>query len=294
MKDMPVMTTPRTDAALLLDAIDGAEAILVGAASGMSAAAGHRFYYERDAVFEDVFGPLAEKYGYSNAFEGVYYPYPTEEERWAFFATLIHHIYEAEEGKPYHDLARLLDGRNFHILTTNQDTLFERVFSPDKISAIQGDWRYFQCRSRCHDGLYWNRDEVETLFHSIEDAAIPGELVPRCPRCGGPMEPWVRGYDFLEGAKYRDEYRKVQEFLGANRDRRLLFLELGVGRMTPMFIQEPFWNLAYSLPKAFYLSVNPRDAIMPQQLADKGALIHEDIAHVLEYAVALADAPDGR
>ena len=280
------------NAQLLLDHIESAEAILVGAASGMSASAGHRFYYERDAVFNDVFGVFANKYGFDNAFNGFYYRYPTEEERWAYITTFIHHIYEAEEDAPYHDLARLLDGRNFHVLTTNQDTLFERVFPPEKISAIQGDWRYFQCRRRCHDELYYNKDQIDTLFESIEGTAIPGDLVPHCPQCGGPMEPWVRGYDFLEGKKYREEHHKVQMFLNENKEKRLLLLELGVGRMTPMFIQQPFWNITYRLPDAFYININPNDAIMPPQLEGKGALIHEDIAQVLRDAVKILDTSD--
>lgn len=62
---------------------------------------------------------------------------------------------------------------------------------------------------------------------------------------------------------------------------KVLFLELGVGRMTPMFIQEPFWNMTYALPDAFYITVNPRDAFVPDELKGKGLAIHEDIAKVL-------------
>lgn len=101
------------------------------------------------------------------------------------------------------------------------------------------------------------------------------------------MEPWVRGYTFLEGKKYKDEYRKINEFLEENKEKKILFLELGVGRMTPMFIQEPFWNLTYSLPQAYYITINPKDAILPQALSGKGIAIKEDIASVLSDAVAL-------
>ena len=34
---------------------------------------------------------------------------------------------------------------------------------------------------------------------------------------------WVRGYTFLEGAKYRDEYRKINEFLEKNKEKKILF-----------------------------------------------------------------------
>ena len=74
----------------------------------------------------------------------------------------------------------------------------------------------------------------------------------------------------------------------ANKDRKILFLELGVGRMTPMFIQEPFWNLTYALPQAFYITVNPKDALLPQELSSKGLAIKGDIAIVLRDAVKTA------
>lgn len=108
------------------------------------------------------------------------------------------------------------------------------------------------------------------------------------------MEPWVRGYTFLEGEKYRDEYRKIQEFLTANQERKILFLELGVGRMTPMFIQEPFWNLTYSLPQAYYITINPKDALLPQELSQKGWAIQEDIAAVLRDAVTVVEKEEGK
>lgn len=68
------------DAALLLKHIEESDAILVGAAAGMTTAAGHRFYYERDPVFVSVFGEFERKYGFHNTFDGFYYRYPSSEE----------------------------------------------------------------------------------------------------------------------------------------------------------------------------------------------------------------------
>lgn len=36
-------------------------------------------------------------------------------------------------------------------------------------------------------------------------------------------------------------------------DKKILFIELGVDRMTPMFIQEPFWHLTASMKNAYYI-----------------------------------------
>lgn len=272
--------------------IAAADAVLVGAAAGMSAASGFNFYYTADDRFNKYMGDFRDKYGFEGSFNGFYYPYPDLESRWAFLGRSLMMPLEAETGETYKDIAKLLDGREYHVLTTNQDFQFTRVMPEEKISAIQGDVRYLQCSRRCHDGLYDGTEIYKELNDNIDsDLRVPTELIPKCSRCGAPMEPWVRGREFLEGSKYHEEYRKVAAFLRANSDKRILFLELGVGRMTPMFIQEPFWELTYNMPKARYVNINPQHAIAPREIADKSVLMHADIAPVLKAAVDAQPAP---
>ncbi len=64
-------------------------------------------------------------------------------------------------------------------------------------------------------------------------------------------------------------------------------MELGVGFMTPMFIKQPFWNLTYSLPQAFYITINPKDALLPPELENKGFAVKADIAETLSSALEL-------
>ena len=61
----------------------------------------------------------------------------------------------------------------------------------------------------------------------------------------------------------------------------MLFLELGVGTMTPKFIKEPFWEMTYSMPDAYYITINPKDAVIPNNIKEKAIAINEDIAHTL-------------
>lgn len=53
---------------LLRRTIDEADAIVVGGASGMSAASGFVFYYQEDEVFRLIAGSLAQKYNRHNMF----------------------------------------------------------------------------------------------------------------------------------------------------------------------------------------------------------------------------------
>ena len=54
-----------------------------------------------------------------------------------------------------------------------------------------------------------------------------------------------------------------------------------MGRMTPMFIQEPFWNLTLSFPHARYIAVNDKYDFLPKQLENRGMAIVADIGKVL-------------
>ena len=268
----------------LLQKIEEAEAVIVGGAAGMSAAAGYN-WYETDDIFLKYFWEFADKYGIENIFYGFYHRFETREERWAYIATLNKFVYDAEAGKPYLDLLQLLQDKNYFVLTTNQDTQYSKVFPEEKVSAIQGDWRYYQCSNRCHDHVYFNKKQVEEMYASIEGTKIPTELIPTCPECGEDMEPWVRSRVFLEGSFFRSEFMKFQTYLMKNKYKKVLFLELGVGTMTPMFIKEPFWNMTYSLPNAYYITINPKDAVVPREISEKGLAINEDIAHVFEDAL---------
>ena len=54
-----------------------------------------------------------------------------------------------------------------------------------------------------------------------------------------------------------------------------------MGRITPAFIQEPFWTLTAQLPQARYITVNNKTRFLPRAIEDRGMAIRADIADVL-------------
>lgn len=103
----------------------------------------------------------------------------------------------------------------------------------------------------------------------------------RAARTAGQRRSLVRGYgNFLQGELYEEQYRKVSDWLDAHARQRILFLELGVGRMTPAFIQEPFWALTAQLPQASYIAVNNKTQFLPRDRGS-GLAVRADIADVL-------------
>ncbi len=261
-----------------------ADCVVVGGASGLSAAGGGDFYYEDNASYRKYFGKYAEKYGFKGAFAGTTAHWDSRAEFWGYLATFLHTTQTAPLRKPYADLNAILKGKDIFVLTTNQDTQFLRLYPEEMVAQIQGDHRFFQCARCCTDEVWDAVAPVEEMVRAMGAAtAVPEDMIPRCPHCGGEAFPWVRGYgNFLEGERYEEQYARVSDYILKNRDRKLLFLELGVGRMTPMFIQEPFWMLTKSLPQAFYISVNDRFALLPKDIEDRGMAVRADIAVLLE------------
>ena len=261
-----------------------AECVIVGGASGLSSAGGGDFYYEDNESYRKYFEPFARKYHFRGAFQGMQYPFQTRSEHWGYLTTFLHTTQTAPVRKPYFDLDAILKGKDFHILTTNQDTQFVKLYPEEKVSEIQGDHRFFQCSRQCCDEVWDAVEPVEKMYKAMDGGRfVPNEMIPRCPHCGAETFPWVRGYgNFLQGTKYDREYQKMSDYLDRNKNRKLLLLELGVGRMTPMFIQEPFWYLTASLPDTFYIGVNDKYNMLPEQIEEKGIMIVKDIAKVLE------------
>ena len=270
---------------ILADKIKEADHIIVGGASGLSAAGGGDFYYEDNASFRKYFGKFAEKYGIKGAFSGMQYPWPSREEYWGYLATFLHTTQHAEVRKPFRDLQEILKDKDYFILTTNQDTQAIKAFPEEKVAQIQGNHRYFQCSQQCSDEVWDAVKPVEEMIQAMgDDTKVPTELIPRCPNCGAEAFPWVRGYgNFLEGTRYHQEYQKISDdVLNHLHDDHLLLIELGVGRMTPMFIQEPFWGLTGSLDGAYDVMINRDYQFLPEEIEDKAQAIKGDISQVLD------------
>ena len=98
------------------------------------------------------------------------------------------------------------------------------------------------------------------MSEKLIDTKVSSELIPRCPKCGRIMMPWVRDYEFLEGDYWKGSVNRYQNFLKKylekEKNKKVLFLELGVGDMTPSIIQLPFWKMTASYPNTFYITIN--------------------------------------
>ena len=118
----------------LREALDKAEAVVIGAGAGLSTSAGFTYTGER------------------------FDPYDTPEEHWAYWSRYVYINRYMDAPKPvYCDLYDLVKEKDYFVLTTNVDHCFQKAgFGKDRLFYTQGDYGLFQCSRPCHQHTYDN------------------------------------------------------------------------------------------------------------------------------------------
>ncbi len=280
-------TTPSTagfsgNVARLRRALDEAEAVLVGAGSGLSTSAGFVYTGER---FEKYFSDFSAKYGFRDMYSGGFYPFAAPEEFWAYWSRYIFINRYMDPPKPVYDtLYALVKDKDYFVLTTNVDHCFQKAgFAKERLFYTQGDYGLFQCSRPCRQETFDNEQIVRRMMEEQRDMRVPTALLPVCPHCGKPLTMNLRADDkFVEDAGWHVAAARYERFLRAHEGRRVLYLELGVGYNTPGIIKYPFWHMTAQNPNAVYACLSRSKAYAPEQIESRSICINGDIGDVLE------------
>ena len=265
----------------LKNAIDSAEAILIGAGAGLSTSAGH--VYDGD-LFKKNFADFIKKYGFTDLYTSGFYPFPTREEFWAYWSRHIFFCrYDQKPNRVYQKLLELVRDKNYFVLTTNVDHMFQsNGFDKQRLFYTQGDYGLFQCSVPCHDKTYDNEKMIRRMCAEQKDMKIPTELIPKCPVCGEEMTTNLRADDkFVQDEGWYSAAERYKKFLEANLSKKILFFELGVGGNTPGIIKYPFWEMTRECENATLATINFGEAVVPKDIQDRSIVISADIGKIL-------------
>lgn len=265
----------------LKTALNEAEAVVIGAGAGMSAAAGLTYSGER---FEKHFKDFIAKYRFADMYSATFYPYAAPEDYWAYMSRHICvNRYAPPAGEAYAKLLNAMRGKDYFVITTNVDHQFQKAgFDKRRLFYTQGDYGLWQCSAPCHEATYDNEEAVMAMLECQRNLRIPKELLPRCPKCGKPMSMNLRSDDtFVQDEGWYSAARRYDGFLREHGG-KTLFLELGVGGNTPGIIKYPFWRMAAANTEAIYACVNMGEAYCPKELEKRAICIDANIEGVLE------------
>ncbi len=214
-------------------------------------------------------------------YSGGFYPYSASEEFWAYWSRYIFVNRYSDPPKPvYNELYDIVKNKNYFVITTNVDHCFQKAgFDKKRLFYTQGDYGLFQCSVPCHNKTYDNEEIVRKMVENQRDMKIPSKLVPKCPVCGKPMTMNLRSDEkFAEDDGWHLACNRYERFIKENKNKKVLYLELGVGMNTPVIIKYPFWRLTAQNKKARYVCVNTDMAYAPDKIRDRSLCFSEDIA----------------
>ena len=268
-------------------ALQDCDAVVIGAGAGLSTAAGFTYNGER---FKKYFSDFAEKYDIKDMYSGGFYPFPTQEEFWAYWSRYIYSNRYRDAPKPvYENLLQLVADKDYFVITTNVDHCFQKAgFDKRRLFYTQGDYGLFQCSEPCCQETFDNESVIRQMIERQKDMKIPTELLPVCPHCGKPMTVNLRSDDkFVEDEGWHRAAERYENFLRTRAGGKILFLEFGVGYNTPIIIKYPFWQMTAKNPNATYACINQGQAVCPQEIERQSICMDADIGQVLQ---SLSDA----
>ena len=282
----------------LKEKMQNVEAIVLGAGSGLSTAAGFTYSGER---FQKYFFDFAKKYPIRDIYSGGFFPFESQEEFWAWWSRHIYfNRYIDAPSDVYGNLKKIVEGKDYFVLTTNVDHQFQRAgFEKERLFYTQGDYGLFQSSRPTVAKTYDNQEIVEKMLEAqgfVRDNAgifqlpedkklkmsIPTELIPICPDDGLPMAMNLRADEnFVEDAGWKMAAKRYQDFLHSHRGKHALYWELGVGMNTPVIIKFPFWRYTEENPNAYYACLNLGEAGCSREISERSICLNADIGKVL-------------
>lgn len=283
-------------------ALESADAVMIGAGSGLSAAAGYTYSGER---FDKYFADFRDRYAIEDIYSGGFYPFPDMETFWAWWSRHIWiNRYSPIPNDVYKRLLDLVKDKDYFVLTTNVDHCFQRAgFEKRRLFYTQGDYGLFQS-SKPHGAsshkTYDNKEIVREMllaqgFRIDENdeliiptgkkisMRIPEQLVPYCQDDGELMTTNLRSDEtFVEDEGWHKAAGRYTEFLRGHQNGKILFLEIAVGMNTPTIIKFSFWKMTSQLPNAIYACLNYEEAYAPDEIRDKSICIQGDVKAILK------------
>lgn len=255
--------------------IKEADALVIGAGAGLSASAGINYGTKG---FKEHFPELVQKYGMTDMYTSSFYSFASEEERWSYWAKHINYLYNVPATDVYKNLYELVKQKPYFVITTNVDGQFLKAgFEEQKVFEVQGSLAKVQCSVGCHNKLYNDLEMVRKMLRVEKNCRIPTSLVPKCPRCGDKMEVNLRkDAFFVEDEHWFYLQKEYDQFIASYQDKKIVFLELGVGFNTPGIIRFPFEEMTRRFLNATLIRVNDRYFDLAFEIQDKAIFIQED------------------
>lgn len=273
--------------------IQKADYVVIGAGSGLSTSAGMTYDGER---FAKYFFDFKNKFDLQDMYTGGFYDFPNLETYWAFWSRNIWiNRYMSAPKNTYADLLSLVKNKNYFVITTNVDHQFQLAgFDKKRLFYTQGDYGLFQ-RKDDHEHTYDNYALVRAMIESQgftvnDDNSLSFTKEGITDKVDSKLADKAKNYvlnlrvddNFVEDQGWHQAANRFNDFIQNCQNRKVLYIELGVGMNTPVIIKFPFWKWTMINPQANFVTIDAKSIMYPDQIKDRTLAFKGDIDEILK------------
>ena len=163
--------------------------------------------------------------------------------------------------KMYQNLSKLLNNKNYFIVSICNDGLIDQIKEIDKENVVKpcGGFEKLHCKNNCKNTLIdINQVEIPLINKLSKNQEVNLQDIPRCSVCNQPLvfnQVNQPGYDESE---YLEDWNRYTTWLQKTLNKKILVLELGVGLEYPSVIRWPFEKIAYFNQKATFYRIHSK------------------------------------
>lgn len=175
---------------------------------------------------------------------------------------------KSEVTEAYDKLAKLLEGKNYFVVTVcTDDKIYRSNIKADRIVAPCGSYSYLQCEDVCTEEIY----SIEKYKDVLDKGEEPG-----CPKCGKKLVMNRIGVKKYSEEGYLKKWNLYMKWLQGSLNKNIRILELGVGMKYPTVIRWPFERVTLINNKAKFIRVHKQLFQLTEDIKDKGVSIEEN------------------
>ncbi|MFK7822356.1 MAG: NAD-dependent deacetylase [Planctomycetaceae bacterium] len=238
------------------EAIDQADAILIGAGAGMGVDSGLPDF-RGDKGFWNAYPPFKGK-RFAEISNPVWFKRDPEM-AWGFFGHRLNLYRDTKPHDGFQILRRLMESRSEggFVFTSNVDGHFQRSgFDEVQVIECHGALTHLQCTVPCSHRI-WPSTELQIEVDM--DAVRATSELPTCEGCGGLARPNVLMFGDMNWAEDRCslQQQRYETWLESVRSKKLAVIEIGAGTGVPTVRYECERRLGT------LIRINPRDIEVP-------------------------------
>lgn len=180
------------------------------------------------------------------------------ERDWMLEVYYRNYLLTMEKAPYFDDLCKALEGKNYFVITSNQDNLLYKTdLKEDRVVAPCGTGEFFQCEKPCEHRIYPALPGIRDLINYYERTGKYEHL--QCPKCGRNFEFNIRTNEtvssYLEEG-YLQMWGKYTKWLQGTINKKVLILELGEGFEVPSLFKWPFEKIVFYNKKSHLIRVH--------------------------------------